>query len=298
MRWFRCGWLDEAVEMHALGGDARPNRTAMGSLYDSSANRSVSRLNVRSVLPPAAAEDDPTRPTPLGQLGRVAFPAAVMRGQQHVARQRLLGQQATESLFFEIARQKDSSSEGLDRQHDAVGVVRAEDAAAQRMEDFAVASLQAVAGVDFADRNAVPVESRAEFGQQAVGFVEHDRRNIDHTDRKPFEQFGQGVEVVGVGVRNHHRVDVRQTFVPEELGDRSGAAVRRAKLTGVVENRLARGEFQQRGTTVSDAEERAIEPVGCSSISSRNNTDNDPHGQQAQAPPFRRPQTRKGHNCA
>ncbi|GEM_PF-2893580 len=83
-----------------------------------------------------------------------------MRGQQHVARRRFLGQQAAEALLFEIARQDNSPPECLDRQHDAVGVVRAENAAAQRMEDFdraAVAAMQAVAGVDFADRNAVPV---------------------------------------------------------------------------------------------------------------------------------------------
>ncbi len=187
-----------------------------------------------------------------------------MRGQKHVATHRLLGQQIVQAGRLQIAGQENSPPETLHRQHEAVGVVRAENTPSRRVQHFnraLAAPLQAVAGVDFPHHYIVSVEGVAQHRQQAALFLEHDRRHVNHPDRKPFQQLRQGVEVVGVGVRDHHGVDVRESLMPEELGDRPGAADRRAEPAGVVEHRLARGQLQQHRAAVPHAEERTIEPI-------------------------------------
>lgn len=127
-----------------------------------------------------------------------------MRGQKHLAAQRLLGQQVVQPRRLQVARQQQFLAETFHRQHEAVGVVRAEHAAARRVQhlDRAVgAALQAVSGAERLHFHIAAFERLAQFRQQRVWLLEHDRRDVDRANCKLFQQFRQGVEVIGVGVR-------------------------------------------------------------------------------------------------
>ncbi len=87
--------------------------------------------------------------------------AAVMRHQQDVAVQRLLGQHVVQARRGQVAGQEDAVPAALDQQDEAVGVVAAEDALPRRMDHFqraAAAGGEPLARPDFAQRDAAAAD--------------------------------------------------------------------------------------------------------------------------------------------
>ena len=118
-----------------------------------------------------------------------------------------------------------------------------------------------IAAGNHANRHLRPVDRLAQEADRRVLIVEHHRRNIDRSHGEPLQQFRQGVVVIAVGVREHDRIDVREPPRPEIARDDAAASGRRRHAAGVVEDRVAVGQFQHDRLAVADAEERAPQPV-------------------------------------
>ncbi len=83
-------------------------------------------------------------------------------------------------------------------------------------------------------RSGTPPSDRlAQNSQRPRVAIEHDRRNVDRPHRESLQQFGHGVEMIGVVVRDNDGVDVRQSSRPEVFRHLAGAELRRAEPPGV-----------------------------------------------------------------
>ena len=87
--------------------------------------------------------------------------AAVVRGQNDVAVERLFGQHIFQAGRFQVAGEQHAAAGVFDQQHDAVGVVAAEDALPRRVQHFdlhAPPPRQSLAAIDFAQRHAAAID--------------------------------------------------------------------------------------------------------------------------------------------
>ena len=158
----------------------------------------------------------------------------------------------------EIAGQENPVAAVRQGQHDAVGVFlpQAQGELARRVQHFqqaALAAAEAVAGLNLADGDVVLVDCPPQLFHGRIHLVEHDRRDVDRADGKPVQQPRQGVVVVEIRMRQHHRVDVPQPERPERLGYGPHRGPRAVALARVVEHRLAGGKLDQHGQAVADA---------------------------------------------
>lgn len=128
--------------------------------------------------------------------------------------QRTLGQHVVQAGRLKIGRQEHSPPAIFNRQHDAVGVGSRWQALWRRMENFKPtprAAGQPIATGNHAKRRLCPFDGVAQESDRGVGLVEHHRRNVNRSHGKPLQQFRQGVVVIAVGMREHHRIDVRES---------------------------------------------------------------------------------------
>ena len=150
----------------------------------------------------------------------------------------------------------------LDQQDEAVGVIAAEDALPRRVEHFeraALARRESLTRPDLA-RQGAAADDRVVQGQHGrIVLLEHLRRDVDRPHGKTFQHAGQAVEVVNVGVRQHHGVQVGDAPRPEHSGDGPRGGGRGPEFAGVVEQRLPGRQFQHLRAAVSHREERAVE---------------------------------------
>ena len=76
-------------------------------------------------------------------------------------------------------------------------------------------SREAVAAREGANRYLCLSDRRKKNFNGGCFIFEHQGRNIDRADRKAFENFWDGIEVVGVGVRNDDCIDMAAAAGPE-----------------------------------------------------------------------------------
>ena len=88
---------------------------------------------------------------------------------------------------------------------------------------------------------------------------EHLRRDVDGPHGEAVQHAGQAVEVVHVGVRQHHGVEVGEAPRPEHPGDGPRGGGRGADLAGIVEQRLPGRQFQHLRVAVPHRQKRAAE---------------------------------------
>ena len=151
-----------------------------------------------------------------------------------------------------------------------------------------------IAAGNHADRHLRPLDRLAQEADRGVLLVEHHRRDVNRSHGEPLQQFRQGVVVIGVGVREHDRVDVREPPRPEVARDDAAAGGRRRHAAGVVKDRAAVGQFQHDRLAMADAEERTPQAVAIGGPPRDDDAGRRPGPQQRQPPAQRRTKPRKG----
>ena len=127
-----------------------------------------------------------------------------------------------------------------------------------------------------------------------IGMIEHHGRDVDRADREPFQQLGQRVVMVGVGMGNDDRVEMRDAARPEKACHGSRGVRRRAQPAGIVEqaSRPPGSSTTTAAPWPTDRNVHCKRSPSCDRSTGDRQAEGRPAGQQAQAPAARRRETR------
>jgi hypothetical protein len=162
-----------------------------------------------------------------------------MRGHEHVAGVWIRGDEPGQRIPLDVAGEEQPAARRVHREHEARLVVlhrsrrfirRMEHAdAAERVER------ERLPGLGGPHRHARRRRQPQEFPDRPRVAPEERRGHDDLPHGKPIEQFGHGVEVIGVGMGDDERVDPRQALVPEHGRHGPPGRRRRSQPAGVVD---------------------------------------------------------------
>ena len=99
-------WFNKRGYANSIPVDPHLNRPVVEGVQHPTADRLIRGVDLGQIPTSIAAEDHAGRRTPFRQTRRVALAAAVVRGQQHVAMPRLLGQHVVQAGRFQVAGQQ------------------------------------------------------------------------------------------------------------------------------------------------------------------------------------------------
>ena len=150
--------------------------------------------------------------------------ASVVWSQQYIAGDRQFGKQLVKTLTFNIGGQQDSMPTATQLDDCTVAIVsslrpRRPDPVSRRMQYFhphAPRCGQSQVLVDMAHRYVSAVQLGLKSLQGGRLGTKHDGRNVHDADREAIEQFGDRIEVVRIGVRQYHCVDVADSTRPQD----------------------------------------------------------------------------------
>jgi len=232
-----------------------------------------------------AADDHPVCRRHPRDVGRQAGAAAMVRRDEHVARPRVRRDEPAQRLPLEVTREEQPASGRLDCQHEArlVVVLPAAGLRVLRMQHADAA--ERIDGERVAPPHEPHRDTRGprlieQVGDGGRAALEKRPGDDDLPHRESLQEFGHGVEVVGVGMGDHERVDAADPLVPEHSSHAATRGGRRAETAGVVEEAAARRAPHQDAAAMPhrrdhDPQRRGIrgdEPAG-------------PAGRQADAAP-------------
>jgi hypothetical protein len=251
--------------LHASRREVDPQGTLPASLDDGRGDPVVagSRIGLLDILPAATAgpaHDHHAGRRRSGDVGGQAREAAVVRGHKHITGIRAGGHKRFQSGPFKITRQEKPPADRLHRHHDARLVVGN---AAHRLAItiLPAARMQHPHAARVVKRKRVISRHRANGNSGLPGqqekladsgrvAMEEGLRYHDLTDRESFDQIGHGIEMVGIGVGDHERVDVADPLVPEHALHRSPCCPGCAEATGIVDKAASPGAADHHAAAV------------------------------------------------
>jgi len=147
----------------------------------------------------------------------------MMRGHEHIADLGPRRDEVGQGFAFDVAGQQEPAAGGLDSQHEARLVVVGPGVdrmlvrrgmhhphAAERVDRECLSRPHDL------HRHVIRGSPAAHLRHARRRTGEERLRDDDPAHAKPREQIGHGVEVIGVGMRDHKRVDPRDSLRPQE----------------------------------------------------------------------------------
>jgi hypothetical protein len=184
----------------------------------------------------------------------------MVRSDEHIAGVGARGHKPRQSLSFEVAGQQHSPAGGLNRHHEAHLIVGhwprrspAEIVAVPGMQHphpTGGVERKGIAGCNHANWNPGLAGQQEQFADGGRVAAQEGFRHHDLTDRKPLDQVGDSVEMIGIGMGNHERVDMANPLVPEHSFHRPPRRPRRTEAAGVIHQAPARRAANHHATAM------------------------------------------------
>jgi len=178
----------------------------------------------------------------VGDVGRKARDAAVMRRHEHVAGLGIRGHEPGQPVPLDVAGEQQPAARRLDGKHDArLVIVGTAFVLVEHPDPTERIGGDLVAHRERAYRNPAFVDLPQQFpdGQRVAPQEGPGDSNL--AERKPLQQVRHGIEVVGVGMGEDECVDPGDRAAPEDGGHPTAGGSWRPEPAGVVDEHPAAG---------------------------------------------------------